>query len=170
MTHLFSRSGIIVKQLFMKNKLLLFIVLTIPLLKSNAQAPLEFVKLLNDIAYHTSAPSPWQVEGKFSIDSAYAISKSGLLSTTFRYTSDTSILRIRMTVAVADIRDIFYDYYIGLVCYSDAVTIYEATSSSSALIESGKNYLFHVGISDYEGEKQQEQLQKMLVQLKEYYN
>jgi len=158
----------------MKNKLLLFILLTIPLLKSNAQAPpkaaREFVKLLNKIAYHTSAPSPWQFEGKFSIDSAYAISKSGLLSTTFRYTSDTSILRIRMTVAVADIRDIFYDYYIGLVCYSDAVTIYEATSSSSALIESGKNYLFHVGISDYEGEKQQEQLQKMLVQLKEYYN
>ena len=157
----------------MKNKLLLFIVLTIPLLKSNAQAPpkaaSEFVKLLNDIAYHTSAPSPWQVEGKFSIDSAYAISKSGLLSTTFRYTSDTSILRIRMTVAVADILDIFYDYYIGLVCYSDAVTIYEATSSSSTLIELGKKYLFHVGISDNEGEKQQEQLQKMLVQLKEYY-
>lgn len=157
----------------MKNKLLLFIVLTIPLLKSNAQAPpkaaLEFVQILNDIAYHTSAPSPWQFEGKFSIDSAYAISKSGLLSTTFRYTSDTSILRIRMTVAVADILDIFYDYYIGLVCYSDAVTIYEATSSGSALIESGKKYLFHVGISDNEGEKQQEQLKKMLVQLKEYY-
>jgi hypothetical protein len=74
-----------------------------------------------------------------------------------------------MTVAIADIRDIFYDYYIGLVCYSDAVTISEASSSSSTLIESGKNYLFHVGISDYEGEKQQEQLQKMLVQLKEYY-
>ena len=157
----------------MKNKLLLSIVFTITVYCSNAQAPpkaaLEFVELLNDIAYHTSTPSPWQFEGKFSIDSAYAISKSGLLSTTFRYTSDTSILRIRMTVAIADIRDIFYDYYIGLVCYSDAVTISEASSSSSTLIESGKNYLFHVGISDYEGEKQQEQLQKMLVQLKEYY-
>ena len=157
----------------MKNNLLLFIVLTIPSLKSSAQAPpkaaLEFVKLLNTIAYHTSVPSPWEYEGKFSIDSAYAISKTGLLSTTFRYTTDTSVLRIRMTVAVADIRDIFYDYYIGLVCYSDAVTIYEATSSSSTLIESGKNYLFHVGISDYEGEKQQEQLQKVLVQLKKYY-
>ena len=157
----------------MKNNLLLFIVLTIPSLKSSAQAPpkaaLEFVKLLNTIAYHTSVPSPWEYEGKFSIDSAYAISKTGLLSTTFRYTTDTSVLRIRMTVAVADIRDIFYDYYIGLVCYSDAVTIYEATSSSSTLIESGKNYLFHVGISDYEGEKQQEQLLKILVQLKKYY-
>ena len=156
----------------MINNLLLFIVLTIPSLKSNAQAPpkaaLEFVKLLNTIAYHTSVPSPWEYEGKFSIDSAYAISKTGLLSTTFRYTTDTSVLRIRMTVAVADIRDIFYDYYIGLVCYSDAVTIYEATSSSSTLIESGKNYLFHVGISDYEGEKQQEQLLKILVQLKQY--
>ncbi|MFZ4770980.1 MAG: hypothetical protein ACOYLO_12435 [Ferruginibacter sp.] len=157
----------------MKNTLLLCFVFSFFALTSNAQAPpkaaLEFVKLLNKIAYHTSVPSPWEFEGKFSMDSAYAISKTGLLSTTFRYTTDTSVLRIRMTVAVADIRDIFYDYYIGLVCYSDAVTIYEATSSSSTLIESGKNYLFHVGISDYEGEKQQEQLQKILVQLKKYY-
>ena len=157
----------------MKNKLLLFIVLTIPSLKSSAQAPpkaaLEFVKLLNTIAYLTAVPSPWEYEGKFSIDSAYAISKTGLLSTTFRYTTDTSVLRIRMTVAVADIRDIFYDYYIGLVCYSDAVTIYESKTNNSELIESGKNYLFHVGISDYEGEKQQAQLQKVLVQLKKYY-
>ena len=157
----------------MKNKLLLFIVLTIPSLKSSAQAPpkaaLEFVKLLNTIAYHTSVPSPWEYEGKFSMDSAYAISKTGLLSTTFRYTTDTSVLRIRMGVAVADIQDIFYDYYIGLVCYSDAVTIYESKTNNRELIESGKDYLFHVGISDYEGEKQQEQLQKLLVQLKKYY-
>ena len=157
----------------MNNTLLLFFVCLLVALQSNAQtrkkAELEFIKRLNTIANNSVAPSPREFEGKYSIDSAYAISKTGLLSTTFRYTTDTSFFRMRLTVPISKIRDIFYDYYLVMVCDPNAVTIYRSATNRKAVKESGNDYLFHIGVPVSAGEVQQEKLQQALVALQHYY-
>ena len=137
--------------------------------QTKQQAEKDFITQLNDIVRKSSEPSPWANEGKYSIDSLFHISKTGILSITFRYTTDTSFVRVRMAAPVSKIKDVFYDYYLGFEFKQNLVTIYKAAFNKKALKEYETDFLFHIGVPIWEGEKKQENLQKALATLQKYY-
>ena len=137
--------------------------------QTRQQAEREFVAQLNDIVRYSSGARSWEYEGKYSVDSLFRISKTGILSITFRYTTDTSFVRIRMAAPVSKMQDVFYDYYLGFEFKQNWVTIYKSAINKNAMKEFGTDYLFHIGVPTWEGEKKQERLQKALAVLKKYY-
>ena len=157
----------------MRMKFIFMLSFCLAVLSSNAQtkqqAEKDFITQLNDIVRKSSEPSPWANEGKYSIDSLFHISKTGILSITFRYTTDTSFVRIRMAAPVSKMQDVFYDYYLGFEFKQNWVTIYKSAINKNAMKEFGTDYLFHIGVPTWEGEKKQEKLQKALAVLKNYY-
>ena len=94
--------------------------------QTRQQAEREFVAQLNDIVRYSSGARSWEYEGKYSVDSLFRISKTGILSITFRYTTDTSFVRIRMAAPVSKMQDVFYDYYLGFEFKQNWVTIYKS--------------------------------------------
>lgn len=137
--------------------------------QSKQDAAWEFLRQLNEIITKSSEPWPWKYEGKYAVDSFFSISKTGILSITFHYTTATAFTRIRMTAPVSKIQNVFYDYYLGFVCMQDWVTVYESVPGNKKLVETQKDHLFHIGVPSYDGYKQQESLQKALVELQKFY-
>ena len=103
------------------------------------------------------------------IDSAFAISKEGILSVTVRYTSDTSFVRVRMEAPVRKILTVSYDLYLILEFIDNDVTVYVSKPGSNKLKEVSKSILFHIGIPPADDIKYQEDLQMALDNLLKYY-
>jgi len=137
--------------------------------QSKQKAEQNFLKQLNSILKN-SKNQHWAYEGVMHIDSAFAINKAGLLSVTLRYTTDSSLKRVRMVAPVGKIAGVIYDIYLILEYKKPLVDIYESDSNSTVLKEAGHNILFHIGFAHPDqGEAQQEKLQKAVDALLKYY-
>ncbi len=137
--------------------------------QSKQNATRKFLKQLNEIVTKSSEPWPWEYAGKYTVDSFFSVSKTGVLSITFRYTTNTAFTRIRMTAPVSKIQDVFYDYYLGFQFADDWVTVYQSVPGNKKLAETHKDHLFHIGLPSFDGYQQQENLQKALVELQKFY-
>lgn len=132
------------------------------------KAEKDFLNQLNSILKN-SRQQHWNFEGAMTIDSAFAINETGVLSVTVRYTNDTSFVRVRMAAPVNKIKGVAYDLYLILEYKDELVTFYASEPGSNELTEKGKTNLFHIGAPLPEDVKSQEKLQKALDKLLKYY-
>lgn len=104
-----------------------------------------------------------------TLDSAFAISKKGILSVMVRYTNDSSFVRVRTTAPLAKIEKIIYNLYLILVYKENVVTFYKSEHNNMELIEFNTFSWFHIGAPMPEDIKYQEKLQLALDNLRQYY-
>lgn len=129
----------------------------------------EFLKQLNTVL-KKSKQQQWAFEDYvMTIDSAFAISKKGILSVTVRYTNDSSFVRVRTTAPLVKIEKIIYDLYLILVYKENVVTFYKSEPNSMELKEFNTYNWFHIGAPLPEDIVYQEKLQKALDNLRPYY-
>jgi hypothetical protein len=105
-----------------------------------------------------------------TIDSAYAISTSGILSSTVRYKNDSSYVRVRTTAPVNKINKLLYDLYLILEYKEDLVTIFVSEPGSEELIESDKTMRYHIRAPLLKNISYKENLHKALDKLLLYYH
>ena len=132
--------------------------------QSKQKAEKEFLGLLNSILIH-SKQQHWAFEGAMTIDSAFAITREGILSVTVSYTTDSGIVRCRLEAPVNKMVKVSYDLFIILECKDRSVTFYQSEPGSNELKEAGKTDLFHVGAPVAGGMVYQKNLQKALERL-----
>lgn len=156
-------------------KILSFFLITFFLLihySATAQTKLKaekaFLAELNNILSNTKEQH-WAYKGVMTIDSAFAISKSGDLAVTVRYKDEDGIVIARMSAPVKETKWVAYDLYIILEYNSDVVTSFESKKNSKKLKGLQKSNYFHIGVPLYDGEQKKEELQKLLVNLLKYY-
>lgn len=106
---------------------------------------------------------------EMTLDSAFAISKKGILSVMVRYTNDSSFIRVRTTAPLAKIEKIIYDLYLILVYKENVVTFYKSEHNNMELIEFNTSSWFHIRAPMSEDLKCQEKLQLALDNLRQYY-
>ena len=101
----------------MKKSLLLitscFLLTNVASAQSKQKAEKKFLKELNSIV-RKSPSQHWGYDGVMTIDSAFAISKTGIISVTVRYTTDEFFMRARMEAPVSTISEVAYDLYLIL--------------------------------------------------------
>lgn len=136
--------------------------------QSKAKAEKQFLKELNTILKNAKQHH-WDYEGKMTIDSLFAISKTGILSMTVRYTNDESFIRARMAAPVDKIKNVLYDVYLILQFETPLVTIYNSNLGEEMLIETGISNLFHIAAPLKNGEQQEIKLQQALDNVLRYY-
>lgn len=137
-------------------------ILNTAIAQSKQKAATAFLNELNYILKN-SKEQHWKYTGTMTIDSAFAISKAGILSVTVRYTNeDGSYVRSRMEAPVNKIKKVAYDLYLILEYKEDEVTAYESEANSNELKELEKTNYFHIGVPDSDGYTRQEKLQRLL--------
>ena len=131
-------------------KLLVFVVITslywqptIVFAQKKNKAERAFVTELNTVL-NKSEKQDGDYEGVMNIDSAFAINAAGVLTVTVKYTSDSSITRVRLAAPVSSIQKVLYDLYLILECADEQVHLFEA-KNNEPLKEVSKGSWFHVG-------------------------
>lgn len=137
--------------------------------QSKRKAQKEFLAELNTILKRSSRQRSGYA-GTMTIDSAFAISKKGILSVTVRYTSNSRFVRVRTTAPVNKIDNLRYDLYMILEYKDPLVTFYESATDSNSLVETGKGGWFHVGAPLPEDIMYKEKLQAALDKLLKYHH
>ncbi len=137
--------------------------------QTKQKAEKEFIDQLNNILIN-SKEDDWQIGGKMSVDSVFAINKAGILSLSVRYTKeDSSFVRARMEAPVNKIWRIAYDLYLILEYKNDDVTVFKSGTNSNELVEDNKTNLLHIGAPFPEDIRHQQKLQKLLDNVLKYY-
>ncbi len=136
--------------------------------QTKQKAETAFLAELNKIISN-SKEQHWAYKGVMTIDSAFAITKKGELSVTVRYTEDTDVVIARMVAPIKRKMRVAYDLYLILEYNDNDVSAYETAKNGTHLKELEKTNYFHIGVPLYEGDKQQEKLQKLLDNLLKYY-
>ena len=156
----------------MKIKLSIYTLITFCLLsltgfsQSKSKAEKDFLKELNDILKET-ANQHWEFDGKMSIDSPFAINSRGLITSTVKYTTDTSVVRVRSEAPVNKITFARQDVYIYLEYRDKSVIVYEQKTNQDWQIKFRRN-MFHIGMGDDDG-KQADKVQQKFDKLREFY-
>ncbi|MCP9752333.1 hypothetical protein [Ferruginibacter sp. HRS2-29] len=138
--------------------------------QTKQKAEAAFVAELNDIIRH-STQQHWAFEGeKMTVDTAYAISKAGILSVTISYRKEDGAVTITRTEApVNKIRRVAYDLYLILEFDGKEVSTYTANNGSTVLRATEKTDYFHIGAPLPEDMSRQARLQKLLDEVQKYY-
>lgn len=131
-----------------------------------SKAEKDFLKELNEILKE-SVNQHWEFDGKMSVDSPFAINGQGLLTSTVKYTTDTSVTRVRSEAPLNKITFVRQDVYIYLEYRDKSVMVYEQKNNKDWLIKF-KRSMFHIGMGDDDG-KQAEKVQKKFDKLREFY-
>lgn len=152
---------------------LIFLLAFVPLFlfaQSKTKAEAAFVAELNAII-NNSTQQHWAYEGeKMTIDSAFAISKNGILSVTISYINNEGKKTITRTEApVNRIERVAYDLYLILEFEDAVVSSFYAKDGSSEFKASEKENYFHIGAPLPEYPERQILLQKLLDNLLKHY-
>ena len=156
----------------MKISSFLFVMITLSCLsnKSVAQSKLkaekDFLKELNEILKKT-INQHWEYDGTMTIDSPFTINSQGMLTSTVKYTTDTSMIRVRTEAPVNKITFARQDVYIYLEYRDKSVMVYEQKTNKDWTIKFKRNML-HLGIGDDDG-KQADKIQQKFEKLREFY-
>ncbi len=132
--------------------------------QSEAKIQKKFLAKLNTIL-ENSKEQHWNYSGKMSIDSAFAINNKGILSSTVRYSNESSFIKVRMAVPLNRIKAVLYDHYIILKTDGNEVQVSEFLGDQPEPTEIYQNYLFHIGVPPNDGFQEKEKLEKLLLQL-----
>jgi hypothetical protein len=136
------------------------------LAQSKSKTEKDFLKELNDILKQ-SPNQHWEFDGKMSIDSPFTISSQGILTSTVKYTTDTSVMRVRTEAPVNKITFARQDVYVYLEYRDKSVIVYEQKKNKDWSIKFKRNML-HLGMGDDDG-KQADKVQKKFDKLREFY-
>jgi hypothetical protein len=83
---------------------------------------------------------------KCSIDTAFAINENGILSLTLRFQNNNSSFYIqRYTVPLPLVSNVFYDVYIGLESYNNAIYIRRTKKNTTNFNQYALTNLWHIG-------------------------
>lgn len=134
--------------------------------QSKAKAEKDFLKELNEIL-QDSENQHWEFDGKMTVDSTFTINSRGQLTSTVRYTTDTSVIRVRSEAPVNKITFVKQDVYIYLEYRDKSVMIYEKKNEKDWAIKF-KRSMFHIGTGD-DGGKEADKLQSKFDKLREHY-
>ncbi len=153
--------------------IILSLLLVLPIVscaQSKVKAEAAFVAELNNIL-NNSTQHHWAYEGeKMTIDSAFAISKNGILSVTISYVNDEEKKTItRIEAPVNKITSVAYDLYLILEFKEAVVNNFYASDGSTVLKASETDDYFHIGAPFPEDPQRQIKLQKLLDDLLKYY-
>jgi hypothetical protein len=135
--------------------------------QSKQKSEKQFLKELDAVLKKSSRHNSGY-EGVMTIDSSFAISKEGILSVTVRYTTDTSVKRVRITAPVRGIQLVRYDLYLILEYGEDVVTVFESDKGSEFKAVYHSDW-FNVGSPMPEDVIYQEKVQKALEGLYRFY-
>ena len=131
--------------------------------KSN-KAEKDFLKALNAVL-KKSPQQHWNYEGKMTIDSAFRISKDGIISVTVRYKTDSSFYRVRMEAPFNEVDELIQDMYLIFRFESKLVQVYESEPNSNELKPAYKLNMLHVGMLDDGDEKTLHKVQMLFSRL-----
>jgi hypothetical protein len=134
--------------------------------QSKQKAEKDFLKELNDIL-KKSENQHWEFDGKMSIDSPFTINSQGMLTSTVKYTTDTSVTRVRTEAPVNKITFARQDVYVYLEFRDKSVMVYEQKGNRDWVLRFKRNML-HIGMGDEAG-KQADKVQKQFDKLREFY-
>lgn len=134
--------------------------------QSKGKAEKDFTKELNDILKQ-SPNQHWEFDGKMTVDTPFSITPQGTLTSTVRYTTDTSVIRVRSEAPVNKITFARQDVYIFLEYRDKSVMVYEQKNNKDWSIKFKRN-MFHIGMGDDDG-KQADKVQKKFDKLREFY-
>lgn len=134
--------------------------------QSKAKAEKDFLKELNEIL-KKSENQHWEFDGKMTVDSPFAINGQGLLTSTVKYTTDTSVIKVRSEAPVNKITFVRQDVYVFLEYRDKSVMITEQKNGKDWSIKFKRN-MFHIGMGDDDG-KQADKLQGKFDKLREFY-
>jgi len=134
--------------------------------QSKVKAEKEFLKELNDIL-KGSDNQHWEFDGKMVIDSPFTINSQGNLTATVKYTTDTSVIRVRTEAPVNKITFARQDVYVFLEYRDKSVMVYEQKNNKDWSIRF-KRTMLHLGMGD-DGGKQADKVQKKFDKLREFY-
>ena len=155
-------------------KLLVFVVITslywqptIAFAQNKKKAERAFVTELNTLLSKCEKQDG-DYEGVMTIDSAVAINADGVLAMTVKYTSDSTITRVRLAAPVSSIQKVLYDLYLILECADDQVQLYEA-KNGAPLKEVRKGSWFRVGAPLPESIMYRVRVEKALKKLLAHY-
>jgi hypothetical protein len=111
-------------------------------------------------------------EPSCTIDSAFSIDDKGVLSLTLRYQKkDSSFYLQRYAVPLYLISNVFYDIYIGLECYNDAVYIRRSKKNTSYYNQYAETRLWHIGmLPETKGQELQQKLTALVRELRNWYH
>ncbi|MBC7381926.1 MAG: hypothetical protein H7296_02905 [Bacteroidia bacterium] len=131
------------------------------------KAERAFVTELNTVL-NKSEKQDGDYEGVMTIDSAFAINAAGVLAVTVKYTSDSSITRVRLAAPVSSIQKVLYDLYLILECADEQVQLSES-KNGAPLKEVSKGSWFRVGAPLPENIMYRVRVEKALKQLLAIY-
>jgi len=133
----------------------------------------EFLKILQqalEIGINNTHPE----DPACSVDTAFAIDDNGILSLTLRFKNndrDSSFYLQRYTVPLRLVSHVFYDEYIGLECYNDAVYVRRTKKNTTAYNQYALMNLWHIGIIPEDKAKElQPKLFALVRELRRWYH
>jgi len=133
----------------------------------------EFLKTLNQALEIGIGQMPPE-EPACTVDTSFAIDENGILSLTLRYKNndkDSSFYIQRYTVPLRLISNVFYDVYIGLECYNDAVYIRRTKKNTVIYNQYALTNLWHIGILPEDKAKElQPKLFALVRELRRWYH
>lgn len=134
--------------------------------QSKAKTQKKFLAELNTILQNSKEQS-WNYPGKMSIDSAFALNKNGILSSTVRYSNDDSFIKVRMQIPLNKIKSIGYDLFLILISEENNVDVSEFVGDQTEPTNQYKYNLFHIGVPLGDGFFEKEKLENLVRKLKE---
>ena len=131
----------------------------------------EFLKTLQkalDVGIDQTDPA----DPKCSIDTAFAIDSNGILSLTLRFQNkDSSFYIQRYAVPLHLVSNVFYDVYIGLECYNDAIYIRRSKKNTTNYNQYALTNLWHIGkLPEDKAKELQPKLFALIRELRRWYH
>lgn len=149
---------------------------TIPLAAQGPNRELAEKELLKTLqeALELAMDSIPPEDPTFSIDTAFAIDDNGILSLTLRFKNkgkDSSFYLQRYAVPLRLISNVFYDVYIGLESYNDAIYVRRSKKNTTTFNQYALINLWHIGILPEDKAKElQPKLYALVRELRRWYH
>jgi hypothetical protein len=107
-----------------------------------------------------------------TVDTTFAINESGILSLTLRFKNEDSSFYIqRYAVPLNMISNVFYDIYIGLECYNDAIYVRRSKKNTTNFNQYALTNLWHIGmVSEDQAKELQPKLLSLIRELRRWYH
>lgn len=130
----------------------------------------EFLKTLQEALEVGIGQIPPE-EPKCSVDTGFAIN-DGILSLTLRFKNkDSSFYIQRYAAPLHLISNVFYDVYMGLECYNDAVYIRRTKKNTTTYNQYALTNLWHIGmIPEKKALELQPKLMALVRELRRWYH
>ena len=133
----------------------------------------EFLKTLQE-ALEMGMDSTPPEDPICSIDTAFAIDDKGILSLTLRFKNkdkDSSFYLQRYAVPLRLVSHVFYDVYIGLESYNDAVYVRRTKKNTTTYNQYALTNLWHIGMLPEDKAKElQPKLFALVRELRRWYH